>query len=175
MEFSRQEYWSGLHFLLRGDLPNPGIKPKSPARHVDSLRLSHPGITLVKTCIHIFPFKFLKFSDLSVSKQNTPQSMRSSSSVKKNCSPSCPQIQYLAWLLVYSRQWWTKKAANSRIKTAEAKILCSGPENNSFRFIKQNKFQTGLSPQKKVDKELRRISPYLACSNERPTRKKISC
>ena len=29
MEFSRQEYWSGLSFPLPGDLPNPGIKPRS--------------------------------------------------------------------------------------------------------------------------------------------------
>ena len=31
MEFSRQEYWSGLPFLLQGILPNPEIKPASPA------------------------------------------------------------------------------------------------------------------------------------------------
>ena len=30
MEFSRQEYWSGLLFPTPGDLPNPGIKPESP-------------------------------------------------------------------------------------------------------------------------------------------------
>ena len=29
MEFSRQEYWSGLPFPAAGDLPNPGIKPES--------------------------------------------------------------------------------------------------------------------------------------------------
>ena len=29
MEFSRQEYWSGLPFPIPGDLPNPGIKPTS--------------------------------------------------------------------------------------------------------------------------------------------------
>ena len=29
MEFSRQEYWSGLPFLSPGDLPNPGIEPRS--------------------------------------------------------------------------------------------------------------------------------------------------
>ena len=29
MEFSRQEYWSGLPFPTLGDLPDPGIKPKS--------------------------------------------------------------------------------------------------------------------------------------------------
>ena len=31
MEFSRQEYWSGLPCPTPGDLPNPGIKPVSPA------------------------------------------------------------------------------------------------------------------------------------------------
>ena len=30
MEFSRQEYWSGLLFPTLGGLPNPGIKPESP-------------------------------------------------------------------------------------------------------------------------------------------------
>ena len=30
MEFSRQEYWSGLPCLPPGDLPNPGIEPRSP-------------------------------------------------------------------------------------------------------------------------------------------------
>ena len=29
MEFSRQEYWSGLPFPSAGDLPNPGIEPTS--------------------------------------------------------------------------------------------------------------------------------------------------
>ena len=31
MRFSRKEYWSGLPFSSPGDLPNPGIKPTSPA------------------------------------------------------------------------------------------------------------------------------------------------
>ena len=31
MEFSRQDYWSGLPFPSPGDLPDPGIKPVSPA------------------------------------------------------------------------------------------------------------------------------------------------
>ena len=43
MGFSRQEYWSGLPFLLPGDLPDPGTKSKSPALQVDSLPLSHWG------------------------------------------------------------------------------------------------------------------------------------
>ena len=30
MEFSRQEYWSGLPFPTPGDVPDPGIEPVSP-------------------------------------------------------------------------------------------------------------------------------------------------
>ena len=37
MEFSRQEYWSGLTFPSSGDLPNAGVEPGSPALQVDSL------------------------------------------------------------------------------------------------------------------------------------------
>ena len=37
MGFSGQEYWSGLLFPSPVDLPNPGIKPGSPALQVDSL------------------------------------------------------------------------------------------------------------------------------------------
>ena len=44
MEFFRQEYWSGLPFPPPGDLPDPEIKPispASPALQVDSLPMSH--------------------------------------------------------------------------------------------------------------------------------------
>ena len=37
MEFSRQEYWSGLRFPSPGALSNPGIKPGSPAVQADAL------------------------------------------------------------------------------------------------------------------------------------------
>ena len=43
MEFSRQEYWSGLPFPPPGDLPDPGIEPGSPALQVDSLPSEPPG------------------------------------------------------------------------------------------------------------------------------------
>ena len=43
MEFSRQEYWSGLPFLSPGDLPNPGIEPWSPALPADTLPSEPPG------------------------------------------------------------------------------------------------------------------------------------
>ena len=40
--FSRQEYWSGLPFPSPGDLPNPGIKPRSHYRQT-LYHLSHQG------------------------------------------------------------------------------------------------------------------------------------
>ena len=39
MEFSRQEYWSGLPFPSPEDLPDPEIEPWSPASQEDSLSL----------------------------------------------------------------------------------------------------------------------------------------
>ena len=42
MGFSRQEYWSGLPFPYPGDLPDPGIKPRSPALQVDALTSEPP-------------------------------------------------------------------------------------------------------------------------------------
>ena len=35
MEFSRQEYWSGLPFPSQGDLPDPGMEPRSSALQAD--------------------------------------------------------------------------------------------------------------------------------------------
>jgi len=50
MRFSRQEYWSGLPFPPPENLPDPGIKPTSPAApalQADSLPLSHQGSPLM--------------------------------------------------------------------------------------------------------------------------------
>ena len=43
MGFSRQEYWSGLPFPSPGDLPDPGIEPRSPALQADALTSEPPG------------------------------------------------------------------------------------------------------------------------------------
>ena len=43
MGFSRQEYCSGLSCPPSGDLPDPRIKPASPALQADSLLLSYQG------------------------------------------------------------------------------------------------------------------------------------
>ena len=43
MEFSTQEYCSGLPFSSPGDLPDPGIEPGSPALQADFLLSEPPG------------------------------------------------------------------------------------------------------------------------------------
>ena len=58
MEFSRQEYWSGLPLPFPEDLPNPGIKPWSPASQADSSPFELQGspyslMSLISACAHI--------------------------------------------------------------------------------------------------------------------------
>ena len=48
MGFSRQKYWSGLPFPSPGDLPDPGIKPRSPAFQAGPLPSEPPGKALIK-------------------------------------------------------------------------------------------------------------------------------
>ena len=54
MEFSRQEYWSGLPFPPVGDLPNSGIEPASPALVGRFFTTEPPGKPLV-----LFTFSLL--------------------------------------------------------------------------------------------------------------------
>ena len=42
-EFPIQEYWSGFPFPYPEDLPNPGIKPQSPAGQADSFSTELSG------------------------------------------------------------------------------------------------------------------------------------
>ena len=49
---SRQEYWSGSPFSSVGDLPHPGIKPRSPALQADSLPTELGGKPLDECSIY---------------------------------------------------------------------------------------------------------------------------
>ena len=51
MEFSRQEYWSGLPFPFPVDLVDPGIEPRSPALQADSLLATREAQTPSKRII----------------------------------------------------------------------------------------------------------------------------
>ena len=58
MGFPRQEYWSGLLFLSPGDLPDPGIQPRSPALQADSLPSEPPEKPVIRyiICKKLLPF-----------------------------------------------------------------------------------------------------------------------
>ena len=61
MESSRPEYWSGQPFPSPGGLPNPGIKPRSPALRADSLpgepqgKPKNTGVVSLSLLQRIFP------------------------------------------------------------------------------------------------------------------------
>ena len=66
MGFSRQEYWSGLPFPSLGDLPNPGIEPRSPTLQKDALPSEPPG----KSLFHVYVALFLDSRFYSIMENN---------------------------------------------------------------------------------------------------------
>ena len=75
MGFSRQEYWSGLPFPSPGDLPVPGIEPRSPALQADALPSEPPGILNVVLfnlfMVMSFNWNFFKFDKVKTSPVKT--------------------------------------------------------------------------------------------------------
>ena len=64
MEFFRQEYWSGLSCPSPGDLPDPGIEPRSPASQADSLPPDPPGkSSLVLRTLNLWNEAALHFAE----------------------------------------------------------------------------------------------------------------
>ena len=61
MGFSRQEYWSGLPFPSPGDLPGPGVKPRSLALQADSSLSELPGKTKANFLTNNFLFNIAYF------------------------------------------------------------------------------------------------------------------
>ena len=66
MEFPRQEYWSGLPFPSSGDLLDPGIEPRSPALHVNSLPSKPPGKPLAYINRYIILQRDEKYNKISM-------------------------------------------------------------------------------------------------------------
>ena len=67
MEFSRQEYWVGCHILTPGDLPNPGIKPISPAL-VSGVFTTEPGSPKIGKIIFKKSYLNIRVSSLNRNK-----------------------------------------------------------------------------------------------------------
>ena len=62
MEFSRKEYWSGLPCPPPGDLPDPGIKPRTPALQADSLpfKSRKPSVKEERDAYYVWPYRWWK-------------------------------------------------------------------------------------------------------------------
>ena len=69
VEFSRQEYWSGLPFPSPGNLPDPRIEPRSPTLQADALLSEPPGkppnFFLMQKQLIITTLKYKSSLDLS--------------------------------------------------------------------------------------------------------------
>ena len=87
MEFSRQEYWSGLPFSIPGDLPDPGIKLRSPALQADSLQFEPQGKNYVSTMYPTLTFSTF-FSSVQFSRSVVSDSLRPHES--QHARPPCP-------------------------------------------------------------------------------------
>ena len=59
MGISRLGYWSGLPFPSPGDLPDPGIKPRSPALQADSLPFEPPGKSYIYIYIYMYIYVYI--------------------------------------------------------------------------------------------------------------------
>ena len=100
MEFSRQEYWSGLPFPIPGDLPNPGIRPVSLASPVLTGEFFTNGATWeVHSWLNDIVLVSVQFSHsvMSDSLQNhrlQHARLPCPSPISRACLNSCPLSQW---------------------------------------------------------------------------------
>ena len=105
MGFSRQGYWSGLPFLFPGDLPNPGIEPRSPALQLGALSSELQGKPLNITWVISIVFIQIWSRDLF--------------------SPSAGMYNIIK-ILKYLRTLVGKKVG-LKLNIQKTKIMASGP------------------------------------------------
>ena len=128
MGFFRQEYWSGLAFSSPVDLPDPGIKPRSPALQADSLSFMPPPennkrrkLPIVDMIIRVMIM--------------VPRWLPWESSKRKKTSSSLSHIFLISKFLRVERSWGDK--IHFFLRFFQVKILC---QCSCF----QNVFQSGI-------------------------------
>ena len=137
--FSRQEYWSGLPFPSPGDLPDPGIKPRSPALEADTLTSEPPGKPY-----HLGPLIFQQWSPGLFSREQ--------GSVLRQREKKCPgplkhsgvrQVHHhLAWTpLVKARHKLTPDLRGGEIGV---NLLMGGAEKSQFnQYGQRQRWRSG--------------------------------
>ena len=101
MDFSRQEYWSGLPFPSPGNLPDPGIKPRSPVLQADSLPSEPPRKPQKRDYFYLFMWLHWV---LGTCHTQTLQLRKVGSSPSMRVEPEPPALE--AWRLSH---WTTKE------------------------------------------------------------------
>ena len=115
MEFSRQEFWSGLPFPFPQDLLNPGIEPGSPALQADSLPSEPPNF------LHVFSWldsSFLLMLNVVVV-QSLSQSL---------CNPmdhNTPGFPFLHYFLEFAQTHVYKTNSCLLIPSSRLILYCS--------------------------------------------------
>ena len=97
MRFSRQGYWSGLPFPSPGDLPNPGIEPRSPVLQADSLlsELQGKPHSLLEKCKSKLQWDIISHQSEWLSSKSL-QTINAGESVEKR-EHSCPAGGNVNW------------------------------------------------------------------------------
>ena len=130
MGFSRPEYWSEQPLPSAGDLPNPGVEPRSPALQADFFyRLSHeihqatafknfttdiPGVVLARkqapTVSSLLEATFQTATQGS-EMQAKSNSLAGPMNLSQGWAGFCKQVQEGSWGASLSSCWWSRKAA----------------------------------------------------------------
>ena len=113
MEFSRQKYWSEYPFPSPGYLPDPGIKPVSPAGRQILYHLSHQGSPCFMYIHHLIPILNLwgRYFHSTVSKN---QKNTNWNTIYKQdpdpCNSEWTELLWWSWFMYRDRMWTIYKA-----------------------------------------------------------------
>ena len=93
MQFSRQEFWGGLPFPSPEDLPDPGIKPRSPALQADSLPTKGRHYRCTERLLGVQNQGMIPGHNESCSSQKA--SLRDQSWLKGTCTPQGRVLRHI--------------------------------------------------------------------------------
>ena len=151
MGFSRQEYWSGLPFSSPGDLPNPGIEPRSPALQADTLTLWATKEALCKSIVILCFFEKWKVYCITALTGFSVPHLRSSSHFWR--------LLVYCFFLVAQSDWITQ----SFVSDSATPLTVTHQAPLSMEFSTQE-YRSGLplpSPGDLPDPEIEPTSPTL--------------
>ena len=152
MVFSRQEYWSGLPFLSPGDLPGPGIEPRSPAFQADALTSEPPGKPKERQRQRMFKLLH-NYTHFNCQQGNTQNLPRQASVVLEQRTSRCT-----SWIYKLAEGPEIKLPTSTRLqkkKASSRKPFCFIDYAKAFDCVDHNELQ-------KILKEIG-IPDYLIC------------